>query len=68
MGFIEMGAMLLGALAGGLLGETIGLRPALVIGAAGSFLAALWLFLSPVRSVAALPAAMWSRANSSVIE
>ena len=44
-----------GALLGGLLGETIGLRPALVMGAAVIFLAPVWLSLSPVRRVRDLP-------------
>jgi hypothetical protein len=38
----------LGALAGGLLGSTLGLRPALWIGTAGAVLALLWLPPSPV--------------------
>lgn len=37
-----------GAVAGGLLGETIGLRGTLVVGAVGIFLAGVWLMLSPV--------------------
>jgi predicted MFS family arabinose efflux permease len=38
-----------GALLGGLLGDRIGLRPTLVVCAAGCALAALWIFGSPVR-------------------
>ena len=44
-------AMLIGALAGGLLGETVGLRGTLVIAANGVLLAALWLLISPVRTL-----------------
>jgi MFS family permease len=51
MRFVELGAILLGSLAGGLLGEAIGVRPALVIGACGTLLAALIVALSPLRRV-----------------
>ena len=54
--FIELGAMLLGLLIGGLLGETLGLRATLVVGACGTALAALWLVLSPVWALKAIPA------------
>jgi MFS family permease len=54
--FIGLGAMLLGALAGGLIGEAFGLRTTLVLGACGTILAALWLALSPVRPVKTAPA------------
>ena len=46
---IEAAAMLLGSVAGGLLGETIGLRPTLVTGTIVIALAAVWLLCSPVR-------------------
>jgi MFS family permease len=46
-----LGAMLVGALVGGLLGNTYGLRAALVVGAGGTILGALWLGLSPVWSL-----------------
>jgi predicted MFS family arabinose efflux permease len=46
--FIGLGASLLGALVGGGLGGKIGLRATLFAAAAASFLAALWLFVSPV--------------------
>ena len=49
------GLVPLGAFAGGLLGEAIGLRPTVLIGAAGVLLAFLWVALSPVRSLRALP-------------
>jgi MFS family permease len=41
----------LGALAGGALGELIGLRGALLLAAAGELAAALWLWRSPLRSL-----------------
>jgi MFS family permease len=44
-------AMLAGALAGGLLGEFVGLRPTLVIASCGLFAAAALLFASPVWGV-----------------
>jgi MFS family permease len=46
--FAGMGATLVGALAGGFLGEQLGLRSTLFAGTAGTFLAALCLRLSPV--------------------
>jgi len=46
--FVGLGAMLLGALVGGALGEAIGLRSTLVVGSGASFLAALWLRCSAV--------------------
>lgn len=58
--FAGLAAMLLGTLIGGVLGDTIGLRPTLVVGACGTFVAALWLLLSPVRNVAVLPDAAQS--------
>jgi MFS family permease len=51
-----MGAVLAGALMGGLLGETVGLRGTLVIAASGVLLAALWLAVSPVRGLRAATA------------
>jgi MFS family permease len=55
--FAGIGATLLGALAGGLLGEKIGLRSTLFAGTAGTFLAALCLRFSPVWRVKASPPA-----------
>ena len=46
--FSGLVAMLIGALMAGLLGEALGLRPTLFVGAGGLFLAALWLVLSQV--------------------
>lgn len=48
MRFSGMAAMLAGALAGGVLGEVIGLRGTLLVGCGGLFVAATWLALSPV--------------------
>jgi MFS family permease len=51
MHFISLGASLLGALAGGGLGEWIGIRPTLFVGAFGTLLAALALGFSPLRGL-----------------
>ncbi len=51
----EFGAVLLGTVAAGFLGETIGLRETLWLGVALSFVAAVALALSPVRSVRHIP-------------
>jgi MFS family permease len=45
------GVLLLGILAGGALGETLGLRGTLAIGGGSMLLAAVWLAASPVRTV-----------------
>jgi predicted MFS family arabinose efflux permease len=49
--FFNYGTRPLGALAGGVLGQAIGLRPAIWVGVAGSLLAVLWLLPSPLRSI-----------------
>lgn len=49
--FLMWGVVPFGALLGGYLGETIGILPTLWIGVAGTFAAAMWIFLSPVRSL-----------------
>ena len=46
-----LGAMLAGALVGGALGNVFGLRAALVVGAIGTLVGALWLGLSPVSTL-----------------
>ncbi|MFG1679126.1 MFS transporter [Nonomuraea sp. NPDC049269] len=46
---LSFGVLPLGALAGGLLGDLIGLRPALLAGGIGLALAPVWVLLSPVR-------------------
>ncbi len=48
---ISRGFVPVGALLGGVLGEAIGLRPALVVGASGLFFSWAWLFFSPVRTI-----------------
>jgi Na+/melibiose symporter-like transporter len=53
--FIVWGTIPLGALVGGALAATIGLRPTIFVGALGSTLAILPLALSAVRSIEALP-------------
>jgi predicted MFS family arabinose efflux permease len=50
IGFMAWGLVPLGALFGGWLGETIGLRSTLFLSAAGEILAVLWLLFSPVRA------------------
>ncbi len=55
MRFLVWGTMPIGSLIGGLLGEIIGLRPTLWIGAAGSLLAFLWVYFSPVRHLREQP-------------
>jgi MFS family permease len=64
--FVGLAAMLLGTLLGGLLGQTIGLRPTLVIGSCGGLLAALWLALSPVRLLERAPASVTETAATPV--
>ncbi|MDQ5867896.1 MAG: MFS transporter [Chloroflexota bacterium] len=49
--FITWGVIPIGALLGGFLGEVIGLRAALVVGAAGMSLSWLWVLFSPVPSL-----------------
>ena len=55
MRFMVWGTMPIGALLGGALGSAIGLRPTLWIAAVGASLAFLWVFFSPVRSLAEIP-------------
>lgn len=55
---LALGAVPLGALTGGALGEAIGLRPAIAIGAVGALLSVPWLYFSPVRALRELPAAV----------
>jgi hypothetical protein len=52
---LTTGLVPLGAFAGGQLGTAIGLRGTVLVGAAGVLLAFLWVALSPVRSLRALP-------------
>jgi hypothetical protein len=53
--FVIWGAQPFGALLGGVLGETIGLRPTLAIAVAGWFVAFLTLIVSPIRGLRAQP-------------
>jgi MFS family permease len=53
--FVNYGVRVLGSLAGGLLGATLGLRPTLWIATAGALLGVLWLLPSPVRAIHDLP-------------
>lgn len=50
-----LGAIPIGALAGGALGETIGLRPTLFVGAGGELLTGIFLLFSAVAGVRELP-------------
>jgi MFS family permease len=49
--FLTMGAIPLGALLGGVLGETIGLRATLLVGGMGMLLPVVWLLRSPARGL-----------------
>ena len=51
LNFAVAGLIPLGAILGGLAGEWIGLRPALILAASGELLAVVWLLFSSVRSV-----------------
>ena len=62
---ISLGTAPLGALLGGLAGEALGLRPAILIGAIGIQLGFLRLLLSPVRSVRRLPGSAEAAAGGS---
>jgi MFS family permease len=53
--FVNYGVRPLGALVGGALGSTIGLRPTLWIGAAGAIVGGLFLLPSPMPRIHALP-------------
>jgi len=55
-GFVSSCAMLAGTVIGGIIGELVGARETMVVGALGSLIAAGYLALSPVRSLRALPA------------
>jgi hypothetical protein len=54
---VNYGTRPLGALAGGALGATIGMRPTLLIAVAGAVASVLWLLPSPVVRLRALPEA-----------
>lgn len=52
---LASGTLSLGALAGGWLGERIGLQQTLLVGAVGLLSTWLWLVFSPVRKLRAFP-------------
>ncbi len=54
-GTINYGARPLGAVAGGLLGTALGVRPTLFVAAAGGVLACVWVLRSPIAGLRALP-------------
>lgn len=53
--FLTYGAIPIGALMGGALAETVGVRNAIALGAAGFLIALVVLILSPMRSLVTLP-------------
>jgi predicted MFS family arabinose efflux permease len=53
--FIIWSLVPIGAILGGILGETLGLKAALWVGAVGNLLSFLWVFCSPVRRLRELP-------------
>ncbi len=53
--FVMWAVVPFGALLGGWLGDRIGLLPTIWIAVAGTFLASLWIFLTPVRSLRDAP-------------
>ena len=52
---IVWGTLPAGALAGGALGDAIGVRPAIILGLVGGAFAFLWVLFSPVRQVREMP-------------
>lgn len=57
MRVLVWGTMPLGSLAGGFLGEAIGLQPTMLVSALGALAAPLWLLFSPVRALRDQPLA-----------
>lgn len=55
MNALEVGLVPIGALAGGFMGQAIGLRPTLFLSAGGELLIILWLLFTPIRSITGLP-------------
>ena len=53
--WIVWGTMPLGAIIGGALGSTIGIRPTLWIGFIGSWAAGFWVYFSPLRKMRDIP-------------
>ena len=56
MQFVVGGLGAAGALVAGLLGESLGTRPVILIGALGLMAASFWIIYSPIRRLRALPA------------
>jgi MFS family permease len=56
MRWIVWGTIPLGTITGGLIGQTVGLRAAMWVGAVGGIPVFLWVLLSPVRSIRTMPA------------
>jgi predicted MFS family arabinose efflux permease len=61
--FLVYGAYPLGALLGGWLGATVGLRPAIALCALGALSAPLWVAVSPLRRVREQPTAVTKSAR-----
>lgn len=57
MRFVVWGVLPVGALLGGILGATFGLRPTLWVGAIGQAVAGIWLLASPMRRLKDFPEA-----------
>ena len=55
MSSLQVGLVPIGALVGGVLGQTLGLRETLFLAAGGELAAVLWLLLTPVGSLRDLP-------------
>lgn len=55
MRFLVWGTIPIGALLGGALGESIGVRPTLIVGVTGMALAFMWVYFSPVRKLREQP-------------
>ena len=68
MRILELAFTLAGALLAGAFGETLGLRPTLFIAAGCIIAGAVWLLLSPVRSLRAAPPAPASPAHPAPLE
>ncbi|HLQ41661.1 MAG TPA: MFS transporter, partial [Thermoplasmata archaeon] len=52
---IVWGTLPLGAIAGGVLGEAIGVRPAIIVSLVGGAFSFLWVLFSPVRQIRGMP-------------
>ena len=55
MNALEAGLVPIGALAGGVMGQAIGLRPTLLLSAGGELMIIIWLLFTPIRSMVELP-------------